>query len=94
MTRTSPAFTSSPTFFSIFQTVPGDVRGNVAMSEPLQEMGVQLAAGEGLAGQRFEVGGMLVFTPSIANRSSARACEKWPARAVSPKEMIFASSES
>src|SRR5262249_36357327 len=57
MTSTSPVFTSSPTFFSIFQTVPVMCAGTSAMSDPLQEMRIQLAAGEGVRGERLEVGG-------------------------------------
>src|SRR2546430_3481733 len=57
ITSTSPAFTSSPTFFSIFHTVPVMWAGTSGMSEPLQEVGVELAAGERLAGEHLEVRG-------------------------------------
>src|SRR5919204_4094338 len=55
ITSTSPAFTSSPTFFSIFQTVPVMWAGTSGMSEPLQEMGVDLAPREGVAGEHTQV---------------------------------------
>src|SRR5438128_4312839 len=57
ITSTSPAFTSSPTFFSIFQTVPVMWAGTSGMSEPFQEMGVEFAAAEGVAGEDLQVGG-------------------------------------
>src|SRR5204863_3681655 len=57
MTSTSPVFTSSPTFFSIFQTVPVMCAGTSAMSDPLQEVRVQLAPRERLGAERLEMGG-------------------------------------
>src|SRR5438128_6474729 len=57
ITSTSPAFTSSPIFFSIFQTVPVMWAGTSGMSEPLQEVGVEFAAREGVAPEDLQVRG-------------------------------------